>query len=232
MTSFLKFCRHKKVTTLTSEEITIPAGAAKPQKQILQPADLAKLFNSCHTLFRGKEIDEPYIYAFRLEVLTGLRPGEIIGLRWSDIFNNKIHVQRSINTYGETTSGKNDNAIRTITLSSLAVQVLEHQKSCNDNADTVFDISNTDNYWKRWKKYCKYNGIPCISPYELRHTFVSIAKVLPDGQVKSIVGHSKNMDTFGIYGHTVDGEDLQASLQIDAIFKTLLKTTSPAALAK
>ncbi|MEG0339555.1 MAG: tyrosine-type recombinase/integrase [Oscillospiraceae bacterium] len=226
LTSFLKFCRHKRITTLTPEELTIPAGAAKSQKQILQPADLAKLFNSSRSLYHGKEIDEPYIGAYRLEVLTGLRPGEIIGLRWSNIFNNKIHVQGAINAYGEATSGKNDNAIRTITLSPLAMQVLEYQRTYNDSADTVFDISSTHNYRRRWRKYCEYNDLTAVTPYELRHTFVSVAKVLPDGQVKSIVGHSKNMDTFGIYGHTVDGEDLQTSLQIDAIFKTLLKPTS------
>ena len=42
--------------------------------------------------------------------------------------------------------------------------------------------------------------------YELRHTFVSVVKTLPAGEVKGLVGHSQDMDTFGVYGHTLTGE--------------------------
>ncbi len=45
------------------------------------------------------------------------------------------------------------------------------------------------------RRCCEYNGITVVTPYELRHTFVSIAKSLPAGMVKSIVGHSESMDT-------------------------------------
>ena len=44
------------------------------------------------------------------------------------------------------------------------------------------------------------------SPYELRHTFVSIAKALPEGLLKTIVGNSEDMDTLGTYVHEVIGE--------------------------
>ena len=70
---------------------------------------------------------------------------------------------------------------------------------------------------------CKCNGItPHIIPYELRHTLVSIAKQLPEGQVKSIVGHSNSMDTFGIYGHEVKDEGLKTASALDGLFSTIL----------
>ena len=40
----------------------------------------------------------------------------------------------------------------------------------------------------------------------MRHTFVSIAQELPEAYVKRLVGHSRNMDTFGTYGHAVAGD--------------------------
>ena len=55
-----------------------------------------------------------------------------------------------------------------------------------------------------------------------RHTFISIAKQMPEGMVKSIVGHSKSMDTFGVYGHTVDGELEQAAEMLQGLFKSIV----------
>lgn len=42
----------------------------------------------------------------------------------------------------------------------------------------------------------------------MRHTFVSIESgVLTDSQLKMLVGHSKNMDTAGVYRHELDGPE-------------------------
>ena len=77
-------------------------------------------------------------------------------------------------------------------------------------------------YYKRWKKYCRANGLPELSLYEIRHTFVSIAKNLSDGQVKPLVGHSVNMDTFGIYGHELNGELQKTASDLESIFESIL----------
>lgn len=40
----------------------------------------------------------------------------------------------------------------------------------------------------------------------MRHTFVSMeAGELTDGQLKMLVGHSRNMNTFGVYRHEIKG---------------------------
>lgn len=77
------------------------------------------------------------------------------------------------------------------------------------------------------KIYCiptECNNIPHVSPYEMRHTFVSVAKNLAEGQIKSIVGHSKNMDTFGIYGHEVNSELQKTARDLDVIFAEIIKS--------
>ena len=38
-----------------------------------------------------------------------------------------------------------------------------------------------------------------------------------------MVGHSKNMDTFGVYGHALEGEDQQVAIRINSLFVDLLK---------
>lgn len=223
ISAFFKFCRRRKVTVLLTEDLTIPAGSKRPNKSILQPTDLIKLFNSSTTMHRGKLAQEEYINAFRFEVLTGLRPGELIGLRWEDIHGSTIHLRRAVNMYHETTEGKNRNAVRTVELPAMALAVLDEQRHITGSTGTVFDISGTQTYRNHWNRYKAANGLSDVTPYELRHTFVSVAKVLPEGQVKAIVGHSLNMDTFGIYGHELAGEAGEIAQEIDGAFAKILQ---------
>ena len=79
ITSFLKFCRRVKSTTLYPENLYIPKGAESKPKNILQPEHFAILFSSDKTIIKNKEATEPYIHAFRFQAVTGLRAGRIDG---------------------------------------------------------------------------------------------------------------------------------------------------------
>lgn len=221
--AFIKFCRKEKATALFLESLTIPASAKRPQKRILQPHDLLTLFHVDTTIYKGERVVEPYIHAFRLEVLTGLRPGEINGLEWRDIVGNEIHLQRARNIYGEITQGKNENAVRLLTLSGLAATELEAQRALTGEEKSVFCISTMPTYYKHWVRYLEANGMSHTSLYELRHTFVSIAKKLPEGLVKPLVGHSQSMDTFGVYGHEIEGEAWETARRVNSLFLEILK---------
>lgn len=222
ITSFFKYCRKCKVTTLFPEDISIPKGAKSATKQILQPEHLAKLFGSDLTTWRGKQVPDPLIYAYRFQILTGLRPGELLGLMWKDIKGQEVFISRSINAYHEVTTGKNENAVRHFFLSDTATSLLQKQRQMT-TSERVFGDVDPQTYRKSWQRYCIANGIPKISPYEMRHTFVSIAKNLSEGQIKPLVGHSRNMDTFGTYGHEINGELQQTAKQLDQLFSEILR---------
>lgn len=233
MTAFVKYARKCKATTLFVEDIKIPSAAAKTQKTTLQPDDLKKLFSSAKT-FHGKkgEIDEWYIYAFRFQVLTGLRPGEMCGLMNDDIDGSVLSVRRSINRYNEITDGKNKNAQRSYQLPPVALSVLEDQrrmlKATGLISPYVFPAPSGSymkqaDYAKHWERYRNHNGLTKTTPYELRHTFVSVNKSIPAPLLKSIVGHSEDMDTFGVYGHDISGEDKIAAKMINDTFEKLIK---------
>jgi len=229
---FLKFCRKRKSTNLFPENLYIPKGAKVSKKNILQPDDITKLFTSTHSTYKGKVIDDFFINAYRFQVVTGLRPGELIELRSANIKDGMVYIKGSINMYGERTNGKNNNAIRHFGLSAMGEQIIKDQKALLKKHDIkskyMFpceegDFMKQQNYAKHWKRYCNYNDIPYVTPYELRHTFVSIAKNLSEGKIRPLVGHSKNMDTFGTYGHEMNGELKQTASQIDTLFKDILK---------
>lgn len=223
--SFVKYCRKNKWTALFPEDLTIPQGARLREKKILQPSDISALFTTDTRILRGKPIFDDYIYAYRFQVLTGLRPGELIGLRWSDVDENDVFIKRSINIYGEETQGKNENAIRHFVLSPLARKILDDQRSLG-TSESVFEIASTKSYWKRWRSYCESNNIQRTSLYELRHTFVSVVKALPEGQIKAIVGHSRNMDTFGTYSHEVEGELQETADRINDLFEAIIGSST------
>ena len=67
-----------KLSTFHPEELHVPKGARSEEKKILQPDALRVLFAVDTTLWRGKRVPDPYINAYRLSFVTGLRPGELI----------------------------------------------------------------------------------------------------------------------------------------------------------
>ena len=227
LSGFLKYSRRKKATTLTTEFVDIPKSAPAKEKHILQPADFEILFSSDLSTWRTKVVHDDLINAYRLQALTGLRPGELIGLEWADVTATALHIKRSVNKQGKITKGKNENAVRSVALSELALKVIDDQrKKTKVHTGRVFDIPSQFFYWQNWKRYKEYNKISDVTPYELRHTFVSIAKILPEGQVKGLVGHSRNMDTFGIYGHEISGEQQEIANSLNKAFSKILKNNT------
>lgn len=228
LSHFFRFCRQHGWTNLRTDDLTVSDHAPVKHKTILQPEALRILFSSDLTFYgkSGSKV-EPYIHAYRFQVLTVLRPGELLGLKWLDIHEGVLYLQRAINYFGEETRGKNDNAIRSIPLNSIMCRVLQDQKDFLPNTEYIFEnITSETNYLKHWHLYCAYNQIAQTTVYELRHTFVSVvSSALPEGAVKQLVGHSRNMDTFGIYGHAVNGDAEQTARMLDGRFAALLNGT-------
>lgn len=224
MTAFIKFCRKKKYVSYIPEEISLPAAASASEKKILQPDELRIIMSSDKSTWREKVITDKYIYAYRFQIVTGLRPGELMGLRPEDCADDVIYVKQAININGETTKGKNKNARRAVQLTETARQIISDQIRAFGKNEYLFNISAEDHYRIALRRYCIYNGITVVTPYELRHTFVSIAKSLPEGLVKSIVGHSASMDTFGVYGHAINGESKATAAALEGAFEAVLNS--------
>ena len=141
---------------------------------------------------------------------------------------NTVNLRRSINRLDEETTGKNENAIRSFDMGEEAHEAYEAQVALLKASDIplnyttpLFQIPNQRALFKRWKKYQKDNGIePQVTLYEMRHTFVSVESgVLTDSQLKMLVGHSKNMDTAGVYRHELDGQREDLAAATTAAFK-------------
>jgi integrase len=212
ISQLFKFCRSSGYTKLFPENLHVPKSAPVKRKRILQPEDIKTVFTSTESYMNKKVGFDTFIYAYRFSVVTGLRPGELLGLKWKDYRSNgMLDIRRAVNKYNETTEGKNDNALRTFKVIDTAATILEEQRQLlmelNIESEYIFpdkygDCLKQSAFYKRWCNYRKHNNIQLeVSPYELRHTFVSMVKDLPVGLLKDVVGHSQSMDTFGVYSH-------------------------------
>ena len=160
---------------------------------------------------------------------------ENIALERKHLANDKLLLRGAINTLNIQTSGKNENAIRDSVLSPIAKDILRDQDKMLFKAGVrskyLFPAPNgehatQDTMSDHWKRYRVHNGIGHVTPYELRHPFVSVTAGRSNitlAELKSIVGHSKNMDTLGTYGHKLSDEDVRISEVINSAFSDLIK---------
>lgn len=219
ISAFVTYCHRAGYVESRELSLYIPVGHEVKSKEILQPDQVRRMFTA-------EVASDWFVNCWRFMLLTGLRPGEALGLQWSDIANECITINRSVNSRGQLTPGKNKNARRLVPLSELALNVLADQKNktaalasewvfCNHYGDMPKQTITFDYY----KRTAAVLGAPATSPYSLRHTFVSMLKnAIPEQMLKSIVGHSVSMDTFGVYGHTMDGDRQALSAALNSFF--------------
>ena len=49
-----------------------------------------------------------------------------------------------------------------------------------------------------------------------------ITKTLPEGYLKQLIGHSKDMDTYGVYSHEISSDRNNAAKMIQDIFEGII----------
>ena len=181
-----------------------------------------------------------YENQYRFVLQTGLRIGELIGLKWSDIdFENRtMKIERTMEyryKVGEWRVGppKSKSGYRTIPLTDEAIRILENQRSKNKSLklvpmewkDIVFlcrkgtPVKNST-YDTGLFKYCDRVGIPRFSMHVLRHTFATrcIEGGMKPKTLQKILGHSNIGITMNLYVHiTEDEKHREIDLVADAL---------------
>lgn len=230
-TAFYSYTRMARYEMIRPEYITIPKDAQRGSKSILQPDSLKILFSSDKTIYKEKEVEDYFINAYRYIVVSGLRRGEACALKKSDMKDDIVHVQRSINRFNEITPGKTSNANRFYKQSEIMKQITASQQLLLKNngiispyvfPDSDGTILRPNKLYTFWVRYCEHNNISCTL-HELRHTFISyMYNNVPKYVLKKSVGHSKNMNTEN-YVHSINGEDEIYASKVDETFMEILQ---------
>ena len=204
----------KKVRALTIDE----------QKKFLEVAEKSSNYNQ---------------FAFILQ--TGLRTGELIGLKWSDIDWEKrvIHIQRSMEyrySVGEWRIGepKSKSGYRDVPLTEEAVAILKRQKEklreikvinmqfkehvflCRKGEPTKNSAYDTTLF-----KLCDKAGIRRFSMHVLRHTMATrcIEGGMRPKTLQVILGHANVGITMNLYVDVTEEEKFKEVEKIESALK-------------
>ena len=162
---------------------------------------------------------------YYLELATGLRRGELLGLKWTDIDwkNGIIKVRRQVaRVDGQIVEAplKTKNSYRAVTISQQAIEVLKQQKE-KTNDQYVFPSPNggpisPDSVNNMLKRVLARAGIPKVRFHDLRHTFATIA--LQNGvdikTVSGMLGHFSAGFTLDTYAHVTTAAQKEAAQTI------------------
>ena len=182
------------------------------------------------------------------DLLSGLRRGELLGLRWQDVdFENQtITIVNTLNyapgagVYVDTP--KNTTSARPLKLSPTAFSMLLEYKRWQDDQrdacgdywkDTVGRVFTgddgapvfPDSLTKWFAAFVKRSGLPDVHIHSLRHTYASlmIADGTPLPVVSRRLGHAQVSTTANIYAHAIASADEKAA-QIAEKFADVVTT--------
>lgn len=232
--NMLEFAKENDVIRYNPCKKSVKSDMGKPsQKKEALTKDIQKVFLKYAS---GQSYENQY----RFILQTGLRTGELVGLKWEDIdFQNKtLKIQRSMEyrySVGEWRVGepKSKSGYRTIPLTDEAIDILKRQKEKNKKIKVIpmewsafvflcrkgTPIKNST-YDTALFKICDKAQIPRFSMHVLRHTFATrcIEGGMKPKTLQIILGHSNIGITMNLYVHTTEEEKLkEIELVADAL---------------
>ena len=175
--------------------------------------------------------------------MTGLRRGELCGLRWADIDfdGSRLTVRRTITTIhhqphiGDVKSARSKRAID-IDPATLAM-LKAHRKAQleermlmgagYDDEGVVFAMPdgrpwNPDTISQAFVRLVAASGLPRVRLHDLRHTHAShlLAAGVNAKVVSERLGHASVSFTLDVYGHVMPGQQANAAAAAAALVDT------------
>ena len=198
--------KEKLILSNPTENCIIPK-IEKQEMKILHPDHISAYLNAAE--------QRNALPMFYLELVSGLRKGELTALLWSDldIQNRTISVSKQYvkNPNGELalTRPKTETSVRKVSIPQEAVDLLisEHDKHPDNPymfpSPITGEMYYPDSIVNLHKKILKDAGLPHIRFHDLRHTFATLA--LQNGvdvkTVSSMLGHYDAGFTLRTYTH-------------------------------
>jgi integrase len=178
--------------------------------------------------------------AFYLAANSGMRRGEVLGLRWRDVDLNRsrLSVQQALVNIAyelELADVKTSTSRRTIDLDERTIAVLHAWRTCqleeqllvgrrHDEAALVFAQADgspvhPDYFSQVFERHVARSNLPRIRLHDLRHTHATILLQagVPVKVVSERLGHSSPAFTMSVYQHVMPGMQADAAATFSAV---------------
>ena len=176
------------------------------------------------TFKRFVDAEEQWRDLFYTELTTGMRRGEVCGLKWSDFdeTSGKVNINRSVDLrkgviiVGETKTGKGK---RSFYLPLSTANILRERKKTAvsewifpDPLDPTRPVAPPAAY-RKMKLLLRKAGLPDIRFHDLRHTFATHAAAngVDVKTLSGILGHTNASFTLDTYTHVTSDMQQRAS---------------------
>ena len=210
-----------------------PPRASRAKRKFYDDEQCKVLLNNLNTL---QENEMKYKVAIILDVFTGARLGELMGLEWNDIdFKNKeIAINKASQYLPEkgiyTKEPKTSSSYRNVSIPDSVVEMLEEYKLWYDNqkelcgefwhdSNRLFVQDNgkpmhPDTVSKWFGKFIKRIGLPVINFHGIRHTNATllISQNVDVAVVAARLGHAQISTTFNFYVHPLASHNRSAGI--------------------
>jgi len=190
--------------------------AEDQEMQILTPPEIRRLLDAA---------DEPVRTLLLCAVLTGMRRGELLGLRWEDIDleGHRIFVRRAL-WRGKFVTPKSRRSRRTIDLAPTLRAALAKFPSrfqgglvfCSPDGEPI----NPDTFAQRdWARALRRAELRRIRFHDLRHTYASllIAQGAHPKYIQAQLGHASIQTTLDRYGHLMPDAHAAEARKLDRL---------------
>ncbi len=208
-----------------------PATRIKNGKVQKEPPDPLTAEEVDLVLAHMQKYDEQIVNLFEFNFFTGMRPSEVIALRWGDIDHvRKLARVKRARTFGEEHETKTFK-VRDIELNSRAMDALIRQKSHTFlKGEYVFENPNTGERYSEerplrrayWNPTLRALGMRERHCYQTRHTYATLnlmAGANPMWVAKQL-GHATMAMLLTIYSRWIDGADRSNEKgKIDSMFE-------------
>jgi integrase len=182
---------------------------------------------------------------FTLALATGMRQGEVLGLKWQDIHftTGTLQVRRILTRIPSETEGKvyieaepkTQKSRRSIIVASFALEVLKRHRKRQletklkagpfwEEHDYVFcTLTGTHlrpaHVIDEFKKLLKKGGLPAIRFHDLRHSAATLLLSLGVHAkvVQEMLGHTQISMTMDIYSHVLPGMQQEAVSKLNTL---------------
>ncbi|WP_169726646.1 tyrosine-type recombinase/integrase [Deinococcus murrayi] len=214
-----------------------PTAHARPQRPTVEGAPRLHAFTpeQAAQFYRAARADR-WGWPLAFALATGMRPGEVLGLRWDDVTftpdgGARVRVERTRSVSGgkvyESTP-KTERGRRALSLAGDAVKLLRLSQAQTEKEsgarlrDGGREYQHTgyvfvtragtpyrlDNLRRPMGRICRAAGVPVLTPHKLRHTYASVmaASGVSVEVLSKRLGHKDPNVTRGIYRHVYDGE--------------------------
>lgn len=215
-----------------------PTSGAKTPKVEYKPKNILNEIQ-LETFMEAIKEDELWYDFFYTEITTGLRRGELCGLKWCD-FNEttgQLNVVRTVTTHkggglktGET---KTEKGTRTIYLPPSTVKLLSERKN-KVSSEWIFpnfyDNSkpiNPSTAYLKLKSILKNAGLPSIRFHDLRHTFAThaLSSGVDARTLSGMLGHTNASFTLDTYTHVTNDMQKNASAIVGRFMKDITEVS-------